>query len=119
MNSWNEAYMESSFLTPVEQVLFIILALLAVGATYDGFMQMWQIINRGEGKLYLDRLPQRLWKALTVYLAQTTTLKTRRVTSLFHLGVVWGFTYYFLVNVLDGLRGFIPGFTSWMESTGI
>ncbi len=111
--------MESSFLTPVEQVLFIILALLALGATYNGFMEMWQIINRGEGKLYLDNLPQRMWNALRIYLTQSTTLKMRTVTSLFHLGVVWGFTYYFLVNAFDVLRGYIPGFQAWAESTGI
>jgi Fe-S oxidoreductase len=111
--------METSFiLTPVEQMLFIILSLLAVGATYNGFMEMWKIINRGEGKLYLDNLPQRLLKAGIIFVTQQTTLKTRRITSLFHLGVAWGFTYYFLVNVVDGLRGFIPGFHEWLLSTG-
>ncbi|MBL8116695.1 MAG: 4Fe-4S dicluster domain-containing protein [Anaerolineae bacterium] len=106
-------------LTPVEQFLFILLALLAVGATYNGFREMYLIINRGEGKLYLDRLPQRAFKALRVYLTQNTTLKTRRISSLFHLGIVWGFTYYFLVNVVDGLKGFIPGFLDWLENLGV
>ncbi len=106
-------------LTPVEQFLFILLALLAVGATYNGFREMYLIINRGEGKLYLDRLPQRAFKALRVYLTQNTTLKTRRISSLFHLGIVWGFTYYFLVNVADGLKGFIPGFLDWLENLGV
>jgi len=106
-------------LTPVEQFLFILLALLAVGATYNGFREMYLIINRGEGKLYLDRLPQRAFKALRVYLTQNTTLKTRRISSLFHLGIVWGFTYYFLVNVVDGLKGFIPGFLEWLENFGV
>ncbi|MBN8617366.1 MAG: 4Fe-4S dicluster domain-containing protein [Anaerolineae bacterium] len=106
-------------LTPVEQFLFILLALLAVGATYNGFREMYLIINRGEGKLYLDRLPQRAFKALGVYLTQNTTLKTRRISSLFHLGIVWGFTYYFLVNVVDGLKGFIPGFLDWLENLGV
>jgi len=46
-------------------------------------------------------------------------LKTRRVSSIFHLGIVWGFTFYFLVNVLDGLRGFIPDFDKTLQSTGI
>jgi hypothetical protein len=106
-------------LTPVEQMFFIVLALLALGATYNAFREMWLIINRGERELYLDNLPARLWHALVVYLAQPTTLKTRRISSLFHLGIVWGFTYYFLVNVLDGLRGFIPGFTDTLRSTGV
>src|SRR6185369_9285961 len=106
-------------LTPFEQFLFIMLAVLAVGATYGGFHDMYLIINRGEGQLYLDHLPQRLWKALTVYLTQQTTLKTRRVSSLFHLGIVWGFTYYFLVNGLDTFKGFIPNFLEWLQNFGI
>lgn len=97
-------------LSPIEKMLFILLALLAIGATYQGFMQMYLIINRGEGKLYLDKLPQRLFKALRVYLTQETTLKTRRVTSFIHLGVVLGFTFYFLVNAMDVLIGLVWGF---------
>ncbi len=106
-------------LTPFEQFLFILLAVLAVGATFGGFRDMYLIINRGEGELYLDHLPQRLWKALTVYLTQQTTLKTRRISSLFHLGIVWGFTYYFLVNGLDTFKGFIPNFLEWLQNFGI
>lgn len=106
-------------LTPFEQFLFIMLAVLAIGATYSGFREMYLIVNRGEGQLYLDNLPQRAWKALRIYLGQETTLKTRRVSSLFHLGIVWGFTYYFLVNGLDTFRGFIPGFLEWLENFGV
>ncbi len=98
-------------LYPVEQMIFILLTLFAVGAAYYGFREMALIINRGQRELYLENLPRRVFEALRVYLAQNTTLKTRRVTSLFHLAVVWGFTYYFLVNAIDGLRGFIPDFT--------
>ncbi len=104
-------------LTPVEQMLFLLLAVFALGATYAGFREMAQIINRGQGELDLSNLPQRIFRALRVYLAQNTTLKTRRVSSLFHLGIVWGFTFYFLVNALDVLRGFIPGFLDSLESS--
>ena len=97
-------------LTPVEQLLFIVLVLFALGATYAGFREMYLIVNRGEGKLYLENLPARLWNALVVYFTQRTTMKTRRLTSLLHWGVVLGFTYYFLVNGADTLEGFIPGY---------
>lgn len=106
-------------LTPVEQLLFVFLALLAVGATIHGFNEMYLIINRGTGSLRLNKLPARLWKALTVYITQKTTLKTRRLSSLLHLGIVWGFTYYFLVNVVDVLYGFIPNFETTLKSFGI
>lgn len=106
-------------LTTVEKMIFVMLALFSIGATYAGFREMWLIVNRGEGKLYLDRLPQRAWKALRIYLTQSTTLKTRRITSLFHLAVVWGFTFYFLVNVLDLLIGFIPAFDQTLKQGGV
>lgn len=106
-------------LTPFEQMLFLLLALLAVGATYTGFLEMWQVINRGGGSLSLNHLVRRASNALWIYLSQRTTLKTRRLTSLMHTAVVWGFTFYFLVNAVDVLWGFIPGFEDWLVSTGL
>jgi Fe-S oxidoreductase len=106
-------------LTLVEKMAFFMLALFAVGATISAFQKMAAIIHRGQGQLYLDNLPARLWQALRVYLTQQTTLKTRRLSSLIHLGIVWGFTFYFLVNGLDLLRGFIPGFDETLKSFGI
>ncbi len=105
-------------LLPVEQMLFVILALFALGATYTGFMEMYAIINRGEGQLHWNKLPARVWQALTIYLTQKTTLKTRPLSSLFHLGVAWGFTFYFLVNFGDVLQGFIRDFT-FLEGSGL
>ena len=95
-------------LTPIEQVVFVFLALFAIGATYSGFREMYAIINRGQGQLHLDNLFQRAWKALRIYITQETTLKTRRLTSLIHWGIVIGFTFYFLVNAVDLLIGFVP-----------
>lgn len=106
-------------LSDFEKVTFIFLAALSIAATAAGFSEVWRIINRGQESLKLNQLPRRAWHALRIYLTQNTTLKTRRVTSLFHLGVVWGFTFYFLVNALDVLVGFIPDFQAWFESTGI
>lgn len=107
-------------LSPIEKMLFVLLALLAIGATYAALREVYLIIHRGEGQLYLDKLPQRLWKALRVYITQETTLKTRRVASLFHLGIVLGFTFYFLVNAIDLLIGMVSGFEeSLKELTGL
>jgi Fe-S oxidoreductase len=106
-------------LTSVEKLVFFILALLAIGATYHGFRQMWLVINQGEGKLHLEKLPQRAWKALSIYMTQSTTLKTRTITSLIHLGIVWGFTFYFLVNVVDLFIGYIGGFEDFLKDLGL
>lgn len=97
-------------LTSVEKAAFLFLTILAIGATFAGLGEMYRIVMRGQNDLYLDRLPQRLWNALVIYITQKTTLKTRRFTSLLHWGVVLGFTYYFLVNAVDVLRGYIANF---------
>src|SRR5687767_1858757 len=103
-------------LTPFERLLFIMLALFAIGATYSGFMDVYRIINKGQGRLHFENFFRRAWRALRIYLIQETTLKTRRLTSIFHYGVVLGFTYYFLVNALDALFGFSSAFEQWVTS---
>jgi Fe-S oxidoreductase len=94
-------------LTPVEKILFAMLAFFSIGLAYQGFNRMIQIIGRGQGDLKLNNLPMRVLRAGFIYISQQTTLKTRSLTSLFHLGVVWGFTFYFLVNVGDLLEAYI------------
>ncbi|MFP4321128.1 MAG: heterodisulfide reductase-related iron-sulfur binding cluster [Anaerolineales bacterium] len=98
-------------LTVGEKILFFLLVLAALGVAADGFRRMFQIIGRGDGKLYLDNLPTRAVNALRIYITQETTLRARPLTSLFHLAIVWGFTFYFLVNFGDLLEGYIPDFT--------
>jgi Fe-S oxidoreductase/nitrate reductase gamma subunit len=97
-------------LSPFENLLFFILLTLSVGAAIVGFNQVYQIVRRGGGELHLEGLPRRLWIAFRNYFFQTSTLKTRRITSLFHLGIVLGFTFYFIVNVVDVLIGVVDGF---------
>ncbi len=105
-------------LTDVEKTLFLALALLSLGASYAGFRDMWRVIGRGQGRLHLDGLLRRAMTALAAYLTQRRTMKTRRVTSIIHLGVVFGFTFYFLVNLVDLLIGFLPGFEARLVATG-
>ena len=106
-------------LTDFEKMLFMLLALFALGATYAGFREMYSIIRRGQGHLQFDRFLQRAWRALAVYLTQHTTFKTRRFTSVFHWGVVLGFSYYFLVNLVDFLLGFLPRFEETLADWGV
>lgn len=83
-------------LTPVERLLF--LALAPAGRRrhlYANLREVYQIVMRGAGELALDNLPRRALKALGVYVTQRTTLRTRRLTSLFHLGAAWGLPFIF------------------------
>jgi len=105
-------------LTPVERMLFVLLAALALGASLAGLRDMWRIINRGEGQLDLSNFVSRAWDALIIYLTQRSTLRTRRVTSLFHVTLVWGFSFYLLVNLGDLLEGFLPDYT-FLGDTGL
>ncbi|MFN7210309.1 MAG: [Fe-S]-binding protein, partial [Aggregatilineales bacterium] len=93
-----------------EKIAFVLLAVGSVALAVRGFRHMWLVVRRGGDKLYLERLPQRAWRALRIYLSQQTTLRARPLVSLLHVGVVWGFTFYFIVNFGDVLEGFIADF---------
>ncbi len=105
-------------LTDVEKMLFVLLALFSLGAAYAGLREMFRIIGRGTGALHFDGLLRRGFDALAIYLTQSRTLKTRPLTSLLHWGIVLGFTYYFLVNALDLLIGFLPNFERQLAGLG-
>lgn len=97
-------------LSPTEKFLFILLVAMSLGATIITFEEMRRIIARGHGELKLDDLPRRLVAGVVALITQGSILKNRKITSLFHYGVAWGFIFYGLVNVLDVLEGFIEGF---------
>jgi Fe-S oxidoreductase len=97
-------------LTIIEKILFVVMVIGALYYAQRGFLAMYKIVMRGEGKLHLEDLPSRAINALRIYMTQQTTLRTRKLSSILHLGIVWGFTFFFLVNLGDFLEGFIPGF---------
>lgn len=105
-------------LTVAEKMLFVVLALMSAGAAFAGFRDMLRIIERGQGRLEFNGIMRRALKALEIYVTQRSTLKTRRLTSVVHWGVVIGFTFYFLVNLLDLLIGFVPDFAARLEQVG-
>lgn len=93
------------------KVMFFILVAVSLVATYNTFRQMGQIIGRGTGKLYLDNLPRRMMAGIVALFSQGRIIRHRKLTSLFHYGVAFGFIFYGLVNIIDVLEGLIPGFT--------
>ncbi len=88
-------------LTDVEKIIFVVLALFALGAAYKVGQRIYRIILRGQGALGTDKMGQRIRRGLGVFLTQRTVLKRRPLASFFHLLVAWGFTFYLLVNVMD------------------
>ncbi len=97
-------------LTLVEKILFLLAVAASLYMASMTFNKMTQIILRGQGQLNFDRLPQRLWQGLFALVSQGQIIRHRPLSSAIHLGVAWGFIFYLLVNVMDVLEGFIPGF---------
>ncbi len=97
-------------LTVVEKILFALAVCGSLYLTYITFSRMVKTVQRGQGQLNFDDLPQRLWTGLIALVNQGNILRHRPITSLFHFLVAWGFIYYALVNLVDVLEGYIPGF---------
>ncbi len=97
-------------LTLVEKIAFVLLGLVAAYFVYNHALRIIKIIKRGTGSLATENLVGRAINASIIAVSQRTVLKRRLLASLAHLFVVWGFTFYLLVNIGDGLEGFFPGF---------
>ena len=97
-------------LSPIEKGLFILLVAVCLTAAYNGFLQMAQIINRGQGKLNLEELPRRLVVGAVALFTQGRITRHRKLTSILHWGVAWGFLFYFIVNGIDTLEGTLNAF---------
>ena len=97
-------------LTWIEKVLFIILAGSMLYLTYTTFSRAYHVVLRGQGpdKLRLDGLLQRLWQGFVALITQGDIIRNRTFTSLLHYGIAWGFIFYFLVNGIDTLTGYLP-----------
>ncbi len=104
-------------LTSIEKVLFALAILASLYLTYVTFSRMVKVVLRGQGRLNFENLPQRLLTGLITLINQGRIIRHRPLTSLFHFFIAWGFLYYFLVNVVDILEGYIPGFHFLGDST--
>ena len=98
-------------LTLVEKILFLLLAGASAYFTWVGFRRVGEAVRRGDGGFHyprLNELPRRVGDAVARTLSQSTVFRARPWVSFFHAFVFYGFVYYLVVNVLDGLRGFVP-----------
>src|ERR1044072_2583569 len=96
----------AAMLTTIEKILFV---LLVFGSFYYGgtkFYAVYRAIARGKPDARFDRLPERIRRALWIVLTQQSVFKKRPVVSLLHAFIFYGFLFYFLVYLVDGLEGF-------------
>jgi Fe-S oxidoreductase len=103
-------------LTDIEKIIFVVLALFALVAAYKVGQRIYRIILRGQGTLGTDHMAQRLQRGLGVFLTQRTVLKRRRLASIFHTMIAWGFTFYLLVNVVDAAFAWFPDLRSILDN---
>ncbi len=95
-------------LSDLERVVFIFMAGFfgAWGGFY--FYRIYLAIARGapDSENRFDNLPSRIGAALWTTITMSRVFRDRFWVSLLHSGIFLGFTYYLLVNVVDGLEGF-------------
>jgi Fe-S oxidoreductase len=97
-------------LTLPEKILFTLLVIASLVAAYITFSQMARTILRGQGAFQLDDKGSRIATGIIALFNQGTIIRRRRLTSLFHYGVAWAFIFYGLVNLIDVVEAYIPGF---------
>lgn len=97
-------------LTLIEKVVFILAVLASLYAAYRAAERIVRIIRRGHGHVDWRMAARRLVSVGFKTLLLQPVFRFRFWPSLFHAFVAWGFVYYLLVNLVDVLRGFIPGF---------
>ena len=92
------------------KLLFFVYALIFGGLGLWGFYRLYLRIRRGRraSELRTDQLGSRLLYALRVTLTQERTFRGRVAISVLHSFIFYGFVYYLLVNVVDGLEGYFP-----------
>ena len=97
-------------LTLPEKILFALAVLVSLYFTYVTFGKMAKIVLRGQGKLNVDALPGRLVTGLVALVSQGQIIRHRKVSSIFHIFIAWGFIFYILVNLFDVIEGYWAGF---------
>lgn len=111
-------------LTLIEKILFILLVAASFYAASLTFRRMWSVVQLGQGgKLDFSQAPERLRKGIIALFSQGQILRNsvtpkRKIASLFHYGIAWGFIFYLLVNAVDVLEGLFPFTTHSMGVVG-
>ena len=94
-------------LSTIEKIVFILLALGSLSYGGRKFYAVYRAIARGKPDVRFDHLTERIGHALWIVLTQQSIFKRRPVVSLLHALVFYGFVFYFLVNLVDLLEGYV------------
>ena len=97
-------------LTYPEKIIFILAALATLTAVYFAIRRLVRILSAGHGKPDWKLAWKRLGNVLYRMITFQPVFRFRFWSSLFHALVGWGFGFYVLVNLVDVVKGFVPGF---------
>jgi Fe-S oxidoreductase/nitrate reductase gamma subunit len=99
---------ETALLPPEHKILFFVFALIAGAFGAWGFYRLYLRIRRGApaSESRWNTPGKRLLDAARVSLTQERTFRRRTAISVLHSFIFYGFVYYLLVNVVDGLEGY-------------
>jgi len=94
----------------VEKIIFAIAVIATALSAWFGVKRLAGLVSGGKGKPDWKLNPRRIGQVLLKVGTFQPVFRYRLLTSIFHAMVGWGFGFYLLVNVIDVLRGYIPGF---------
>ena len=79
-------------LSSTEKVLFILIAIVASGASFITFRKMFRAIGKGTQPIIWKAVWSNYSEGLKVFISQNTLFKSRPLIGLIHAFVAWGFT---------------------------
>jgi Fe-S oxidoreductase len=94
-------------LTAIEKILFVLLAVSSLSYGGKKFYDVYRAIARGKPDARMDNLLERIRRALWIVLTQQSVFKKRPIVSFLHALIFYGFVFYFLVNLVDVVEGFL------------
>jgi Fe-S oxidoreductase len=97
-------------LTLTEKIIFAIAALATLVAVFFAIRRLVRIISAGHGQPDWRLAWKRLLNVLGRMVTFQPVFRFRFWSSLFHAFVGWGFGFYVLVNLVEVIHGYLPGF---------
>ncbi|MGA8938381.1 MAG: (Fe-S)-binding protein [Acidobacteriaceae bacterium] len=93
-----------------QKIAFLVFAGVTGAIAGWGFYRLFRRIRAGrpDADARWNRLPRRVWYALTTTLLQRRTFRKRPLVSFFHSFIFYGFVFYVLVNFVDAVDGYYP-----------
>jgi uncharacterized membrane protein YhdT len=93
-----------------EKVVFALAALATLIAVFYAIRRLVRIIAGGQGKTDWRLAWKRLLNVLGRMVTFQPVFRARFWPSFFHALVGWGFGYYILVNLVEVVKAYLPGF---------